>query len=447
MLFKHIAKVIIAISILAVFFLIQPVLAQFNLSEIDDIARATTVLIAPDLTASQVIAGQESSEAGSGVLIARQSDAKKSLIAKDSNIYKYYRYWVLTNSHVVGLDEDVRYGIRTADGKVHPEGGSPDLEESSKATYVHKPEIYRFDQTCFGEPTNNSCNTGTDLAILTFYSDKLYPIAAIGDPSQIVPAQKVQASGWPATINRNSKRVRFPANGEIRQILPIGQRLEGNYNLETTIRFKHGASGGPVFNYNGELIGIYGKGQAANEQIGSTKNYAIDIGQFLKLQTSPEYQQAFVSAPPLLTAPTTIDPLAISFGQNYRDIGDNMTAEERRNLAFSDLLDDDPRKVAITRLYNYYGCWTNYEGTHTGAGLTEVRGAFMYDMNNCLDRLNELGAASIITDHVSAEEFKAFQGKVETLVQRIQALKARGVSVPSRPQQLDLVQSSASSQE
>lgn len=439
---KHIAKIIVAVSIFAAF-LVQPVLAQLNLSEIDNIARATTVLIAPDLTASQVATGQESAEAGSGVLIARQIDAKKSL-AQDPNTYQYYRYWVLTNSHVVGLDEDVRYGIRTADGEVHPEGGSPNLEKSNSETYLHKPELYRFDQACPGSASNNSCNAGTDLAVLTFYSAKMYPVAAIGNPLEIAPEQKVQASGWPATISRDSKRIRFPANGEIRKILPIEQRLEGNYNLETTIRFKHGASGGPVFNQKGELIGIYGKGQAANEQIGSSKNYAIDIGQFLKLQESSEYKQAFAFAPPTLTAPTAIDPLAVSFGQKYQDIGDNMTAEERKNFAFSDILDDDPRKASIARLQNHYGCWKNYEGNHTGAGLTEVRGAFINDIYACLSSLTKQIEAPN-ADLVSREEFMVFQSKVEALAERVKQLKSIGTSAPSRPQQPDSVQSAASS--
>ena len=425
---KHIAKAIIAIFIGAIF-LVKPVLAQLNLDEIDDIARATTVLIAPDLTAPQVAAGQESEEAGSGVLIARQIDAKKSLESKDPTTYQFYRYWVLTNSHVVGIDEDVRYGIRTADGEVHPEGGSPDLEKSSRKTYVHKPEIYRFDEACKGGA--NSCNAGTDLAVLTFYSDNIYPVAAIGNPSEIIPGQKLQASGWPATVSRNSKRVRFPANGEIRQILPSGQRLEGNYNLETTIRFKHGASGGPVFNQKGELIGIYGKGQAADQQIGSSKNYAIDVGQFLTLQSRPEYKQAFLIAPPLLTAPAERDPLVVSFGRKYQDIGDNMTAEERKKFAFSDILDDDPAKAAIVLLSDKYGCWKNYQGAHTGAGLPEARGAFAGDLNGCLDILQEYIAVTT-ADIVNLEGFKAFQAKVEALEKRVQKLKTgRSAKAPT----------------
>jgi len=424
---KHIAKTIIAVFI-GVVFLVQPVLAQLSLDEIDNIARATTVLIAPDLTAPQVVTGQEGAEAGSGVLIARQINAKEPLTTEDPSTYHYYRYFVLTNSHVVGIDEDVRYGIRTVDGEVHPEGGSPDVED--KRIYVHKPEIHRFDEACKSRSAN-SCNADTDLAVLTFYSDNVYPVAAIGDPSGIFSGQKVQASGWPATVSRNSKRVRFPANGEIRKILPIGQRLEGNYNLETTIRFKHGASGGPVFNQKGELIGIYGKGQAADQQIGSSKNYAIDIGQFLTLQANPEYRQTFGIALPLLTASTERDPLAVSFGRKYQDIGDNMTAEERKKFAFSDILDDDPAKASIALLNDKYHCWKNYEGNHTGAGLTEIRGPFFGDFNGCLDRLNERIAAST-ADLIKPEEFEAFQRKVEALAVRVKQLKGR-TSVPKVP--------------
>lgn len=433
---KHIAKSIIVVFILAAF-LIQSVMAQ-SLSELDDIARATTVLIAPDLTAPQVATGQERTEAGSGVLIARQTDVKEALRAPGSagGPLQHYKYWVLTNAHVVDIDDEgVVYGIRTADGEVYPEGNSSITQKSG---------IYRFDQDC-PSGTANSCNAGTDLAVLTFYSNKIYPVAAIGDPSKIAPGEVVQASGWPATVSRNnSKRIRFPANGEIRRILPVEQRLDGNYSLETTIRFKQGASGGPVFNINGELIGIYGKGQAENEQIGSSRNYAIDIGQFLTLLTSPKYKQVFEFAPSLLAVPTKRDPITVSFGRKYQDIGDNMTAEERRKFAFVDILDDDPRKASITRLRDEYGCWRNYEGNYTGAGLTERRGEFVNDIYACMSSLEKRISAAA-ADFVKPEELKEFQSKVEALAGRVQKLKSSGVSVPNRPQQLDSVQSSTSS--
>jgi hypothetical protein len=410
---KHIAKAIIVVFILAAFH-VQSVMAQ-SLSDLDDIARATTVLIGPDLTASQVATGQQRAEAGSGVLIARQIDAVKSALGGNTpgGPLQYYKYWVLTNSHVVDIDgDDVTYGIRTADGEVYPQNGS-----------------YRFDQDCPSESTNG-CNTGTDLAVLSFSSDEMYPVVAIGDPSKIGPGQIVQASGWPATVSRNSKLIRFPVNGEIRRILPVEQRLEGNYSLETTIRFKQGASGGPVFNGSGELIGIYGRGQAEDERIGSSRNYAIDIGQFLTLLNSPKYKQDFEFAPSLLAVPTKRDPLAVSFGRKYQDIGDNMTAEERRKFAFADILDDDPRKASITRLRDEYGCWRNYQGNYTGAGLTERRGEFVNDLYACLSSLEKRISAST-ANLVKLDELKEFQIKVEALAERVQKLKSRGGLYPT----------------
>lgn len=399
--------------------------------EVYDIARATTVLIGADLSEGAVEAVDEAEDAGSGVIIARQSKPKNSLATGDSKSRLIYRYWVLTNAHVVEL-ENTRYGIRTADGEVYPEGNHPD--EKGKG-YQHQPQIYRFGGNCSNVSQNaanqKDCFSGTDLAVLTFYSENKYPVAALGDPAAVKAAVKagkypgVVVSGWPMP-KADGKRVRITQTGNVKQVLPLKQ-IAGNYTLVTTLRSKQGISGGPVFNQAGELIGIYGKGQKQDEEIGSGDNYAIDIGQFIALQSAKgvneqkKYMAAFTPPPPILRALTPKDPQAASFGKKHARTGDNMTSEERKKLYLADLLPDDPRRSAISQLDRKFGCWLNYEDGTSGGGLLEDRGQFAQDLNGCLDKVNELIAASS-ANFITQEELEAFNQKIQALKVRVAKL-------------------------
>jgi hypothetical protein len=391
---------------------------------IEDIARATTVLIGPDLNAVNFSAGDVPRSAGSGVIVGR-SDTPEPAIAGEIPTIPMYRYWVLTNAHVIS-DEIADYTIRTADGDFHPEGKGPvELDITAietNAEYIPpKREIYRG-QKCDQLHDFIYCE-GPDLAVLTFYSDRYYPVAVMGNSSGITTNQQVLVSGWPQSNSPTDlSRHRFSLYANIIDVKQPGE-IVGDYTLVTTVRGKQGISGGPVFNANDQVIGIYGSGQTRDENVGSAVNYAVGIDQFRLMVTDPAYESSFSSrVPPILTTYTSESRQeAVSFGQKYAGyLGDNVLEEEKENFYISDLLPDDPRVKDIEYLDKHLGCWHNFQGGKSGAGLLEERGQFMHDLNSCLDSFRLLLATEYTVDAVEVETLML---KIEELAARIATLK------------------------
>ncbi|XGV95779.1 MAG: serine protease [Leptolyngbya sp. BL-A-14] len=414
-------------------------------SQVESIAVATTVLIGAGLKKDDVEKVNESESAGSGVIIARQEKPQKTLAYqpgmgdRTSRKHLLYVYWVLTSAHVVDRDTDnAKYGIRTADGAVYNIAGTTDQagKPNEGNSYQVKPQIHRFGEGC-ATSEKPTCFRGTDLAVITFYSDRKYPVAALGNAAALkAKIQKgefpqVLVSGWPAPPNNDAKRVLFTTAGNIERLLPPEQRKPGNYNFVTTLRTKTGISGGPVFHAaSGELLGIYGKGPGITEEIGSVETYAIDIGQFIDLQsTEAAYTNAFNPPPPILLAPTPLNAQpsmqaeASEFGKKYAYSGRNMSPEEFKKLYLADLLPDDPRRKPISVLDRTFGCWKNYEDGASGGGLQSVRGQFVNDVDLCLGKLSEKLAQSSQPDaFVPSEELEALDKKVQALAARLSKL-------------------------
>jgi Trypsin-like peptidase domain len=409
-------------------------------STVNDVARATTVLIGADLNSIDNV----EATAGSGVIIAREVNTSVAMGSKEPGksppTMSLYVYWVLTNSHVVS-DNIANYVIRTADGEFHNEGKSKleldrdALENDPKYVIPTREIVRKLDCESMGTAVNCS---GPDLAVLTFYSDNRYPFAALGDPAEIREGQPILVSGWPLSApDESSRRHRIPLEANITEILQPGE-LNGNYTLVTTIRGKQGISGGPVFNRESQLIGIYGRGQGLGEKIGSTNNYAVDINQFFQLQAEPNYVSTFSISPPILTSsqPENLQE-TIDFGKKYAgQLGDNIAESERKNFYVADLLPDDPRIDSIKYLKEHLGCWHDFEDGKSGGGLLEARGQFVYDLSTCLDIFMQ--RVSPAEDSVTSEDIQDFKRKQEDLAERIARLRAEGSgsgSAATRPPQ------------
>ncbi|MFM2302876.1 MAG: hypothetical protein RLZZ135_279, partial [Cyanobacteriota bacterium] len=121
---------------------VQPVLAKTKTgAEVGQVAKPITVMITtPD-------------EIGSGVIIKREG-----------NVYS-----ILTAAHVV-KSNSAAYTIMTTDGENH---------ELDNKTIQPLPKKI-------------------DLAIIKFTSSKTYPVAKIGNSSQVVEGSNVYAAGFPA---------------------------------------------------------------------------------------------------------------------------------------------------------------------------------------------------------------------------------------------------------
>ncbi|MEC4892237.1 MAG: serine protease [Oscillatoria sp. PMC 1051.18] len=164
------------------------------------------------LTTIRILAAKAS---GSGVIVARQGQI----------------YTILTNWHVVSFSD--RFLILTPDGQQY-------------------------------QPIQPPQRLGnTDMAILKFQSNFPYQIAQISQ-QPIIVGEPVFASGFPmyhqgtlaTTFDEGIEAFRF-TQGEV-SLLPAKSFSQG-YRLGYTNNIEVGMSGGPIFNLQGQLIGINGR--------------------------------------------------------------------------------------------------------------------------------------------------------------------------------------------
>ncbi|WP_199245239.1 right-handed parallel beta-helix repeat-containing protein [[Phormidium] sp. ETS-05] len=249
-------------------------------TEIEAMARRVSVLISPNLTQKGdklVVAGQKT---GSGVLVARSGNT----------------YYVLTALHVVSKTGGF-HAISTADGAVYyvdATANSPDIIPLGKLAGTLGEKI-----------------TGLDLALLKFTSQTPYEVARIA-PLESATNEPVFISGWPNPDDlRLTVRQRRFAPGNLAEIVtpPIA---DGGYSLLYTSETSDGMSGGPIFNANGELIGIHGRGRGienncSTPEISANHSCGIPISLFLNSAQIQAAQIPFNAAP--VTIVTTPSPV------------------------------------------------------------------------------------------------------------------------------------------
>jgi S1-C subfamily serine protease len=162
---------------------------------------------------------------GSGVIIKREGDT----------------YTILTAAHVVKSKSET-YTLTTPEGKQH---------QLNNATIKKLPK-------------------SIDLAIVKFTSTNTYPIAKIGSSSQALEGTTVYAAGFPATTRAITQSVYAFKDGKV--IANSSRNLEGGYGIVYNCNTLSGMSGGGVFNDNGELIAIHGKGDVDEKYKPSQEN-------------------------------------------------------------------------------------------------------------------------------------------------------------------------------
>ncbi|MDB9453684.1 serine protease [Dolichospermum circinale] len=148
-------------------------------------------------------------------ILTKNGSASGTLIAKNGN-----NYTILTNDHVINLGES--YRIQAPDGKIYP------------ATVIkEKPPSLK----------------NQDAALFQFQSTVEYTIATLGISAPIAVEQKIVAAGF---VSGSAKLV-F-TEGQI-SLLP-DKSFQRGYRIGYNNKIQPGMSGGPILNYQGEVIGI-----------------------------------------------------------------------------------------------------------------------------------------------------------------------------------------------
>jgi hypothetical protein len=125
---------------------------------------------------------------------------------------------------------------------------------------------------------------GVDLATFQFTSSNNYPVAKIGNSDAVKRLTNIYLAGFPG--KRGGTRVPPVYDCRDGQVIANATETitEEGYTLFHKSSAQPGMSGGAVFNEQGEVIGIFGKGENPSLQTERTtgRNYSIPINTFIR---------------------------------------------------------------------------------------------------------------------------------------------------------------------
>jgi tetratricopeptide (TPR) repeat protein/V8-like Glu-specific endopeptidase len=247
-----------ACGIIAPLVIVLPA-AAISPTEVAKIAKSVTVAI------------RTPEDRGSGTIIDRTGNT----------------YTVLTAAHVV-KKTDSKYTIELGDGQKYP---------------------------IIGRQLSAAGNI--DLAVVTFQSDRPYPVVKIGDSNNAVEGSLAYVAGFPLATAAITQSVYTFSDGKI--TANSSKPFDKGYSIVYSCNTLPGMSGGPVFNERGELIAVHGRGDAqestkpsdvnANVLVKTGFNLGIPVNTFIQMASKMGVKIGGQTAPVIATQPrnTTAD--------------------------------------------------------------------------------------------------------------------------------------------
>jgi len=114
-----------------------------------------------------------------------------------------------------------------------------------------------------------------DLAVLTFSSPTAYEVARVGDVKSVAMGSAILVAGFPLASSSVPTRLLRLIKGDV--IANASVAIPDGYQLLYDNQTLPGVSGGAVLNTNGELVGIHGKAEKA-DQVSESSGKVVATG-------------------------------------------------------------------------------------------------------------------------------------------------------------------------
>jgi serine protease Do len=278
--FKHPISLFLSLSLYTTLLLVSSQQSMgFNVLTEDDInglAKLTTVVVGEFITNREQEASMDQVfNPGSGVIISHQDND----------------YYVLTNTHVVNIVNGSQdgFGVITSDNKLH------------RIENIDNLSVIRYGNM----DDESSLIRGYDLALLKFTSTDNYAVASIGNSQTLKINQPLYISGWPKPTMEQNVIQLVHRSGYLSKMADSPDFNMGGYSILYTNQTRPGMSGSPIFNQQGELVGIHGYGITHSGQtpcidsvLNQTNSCGIQSYHFLNETNKRNIRLSFNFEPP-----------------------------------------------------------------------------------------------------------------------------------------------------